>query len=240
MSENIYSQERIVSESFVEANGTLKLAKLLALIQEVSLGGSNFLHVGVETLHEKNLYWVVMSYRFEIAKMPRVDDKITLFTYPGEARSFVYPRHYYILDDKNNVIVRGVSLWAILDRNTHRPTLGSQTGFIAPAVKTEGELGWPLPMDLGDLTEKEVRLVRNSDLDFNNHMNNIRYLDFALDTEPTDFFVNHEVATLQITFSKETMPGAQMHLLTSQKEKTHSYQGVVDGKSVFSAQITLK
>jgi medium-chain acyl-[acyl-carrier-protein] hydrolase len=238
--EKIYHQENTIGESLVGADGQIKLAKFLALIQEASLGGSDFIGASAETMKERHFYWVVMSYRFEIERMPRLDEKIIIRTYPGETKAFVYPRYYEVLDEKKNLLVRGVSLWALLNQESHKTSTPEENGVHAKAVTEEGQLAWPRTMDLGELSEKEIRKVRNSDIDFNGHMNNIRYLDFALDTEEPDFLMKNPLKSFQINFSSETRADQEMTILSGAKGKIHSYQGKVDGKNTFSLQLELK
>jgi len=236
--EKIFGQNFPMEESYLSPHGNLRLCKFLSLIQEVVLGGSDFVGVGVEKVKTKNLYWVVMSYRFEITRMPTIGETIFIQTYPGKSRSFVYPRYFIVQDGKKNIIMRGISMWALLDHATHRPVTPEVSGFEANYVYSfPEELPWPRTMPLGDLQLKESRLVRDSDIDFNGHMSNIRYMDFALDTESLDFFDKHKVTAFQINYSSETTVGMTMDIYTSEAPRAHSYQGRVNGKTVFSLQV---
>lgn len=240
MSNTVYEQENVITESFCYSNGKLKLDRLLSLVQESSLGGSAFLGAGVEDIKKNHIFWVVMSYRFEIARWPSAGEKVTISTYPGETKAFVYPRHYVMKDAKGEVIVRGIGLWALLDTTSHRPTLPPANGVSLKAEKSEGELPWPPSLKPNDLVSVEKRPVRLSDLDFNGHMNNVRYLDFALDAETKDFLLSKEAASLQINFQSETMLGKEMEILISKGENPRLYEGRVDGKPVFAAKIEFK
>jgi hypothetical protein len=62
-------------------------------------------------------------------------------------------------------------------------------------------------------------------------------MDFALDTESLDFFDKHKVTAFQINYSSETTVGMTMDIYTSEAPRTHSYQGRVNGKTVFSLQV---
>jgi Acyl-ACP thioesterase len=238
--EKIYGREFVMEESYLSPKGNLRLSKFLALVQEVVLGGSDFVGVGVEKVKEKNLYWVVMSYRFEIARMPRLGEKIFFQTYPGKSRSFIYPRYFIISDEAKHVIMRGISMWALLDHVTHRPVTPEVSGFYGNYIYSfPEELAWPPTMRLGDLTLKESRPVYPSDIDFNGHMSNIRYMDFALDSEALDFFDTHKIKAFQINYSSETTVGAKMNIYSSVQAPLLSYQGRVNDKTVFSLQIEL-
>jgi medium-chain acyl-[acyl-carrier-protein] hydrolase len=226
-----------ISESFCLPNGALRIASFLRLIQEASIGGSAYLGEGVETLKAKGLYWVVMSYHFVVSRWPLANERITIETYPGVTKAFVYPRHYVVTDEKGDVIVRGISLWAILDKTSHKPTIPPANGVVIAPVHQAGELVWPPRQLLEGLSAKENRLVHNSDLDFNGHMNNIRYVDFALDSDDLAFYSSHIPSEFQITFSSETTLGETMEISSSLSETARHYQGKVGGKSVFALSV---
>ncbi len=237
---NNFSLTSPISESYCLPNGALRIASFLRLIQEASIGGSAFLGKGVETLKEKNLYWVVMSYHFQISRWPSANEKITIETFPGVTKAFIYPRHYIVYDEKGAVILRGISLWAVLDHVNHKPTLPPANGVDIPAVHREGELPWPPRQLLEDLCVKENRLVRNSDLDFNGHMNNIRYVDFALDSDDFLFYSSRIPTEFQMTFSSETTLGKTMEIASKLTDERRDYQGKVEGKPVFSLSVMFK
>lgn len=238
--EKIYHQDLVISSGMLTPKGQLKLHDLLEIIQEASIGGSAFVGAGVEDIRKKNLYWVVMSYRFEITRMPKLDEKITVYTYPSANKVFIYPRQYKITDQKGNVLIRGTSLWALLDFASHKPTGPESNGFLLKPVHEDGELAWPPRLAIADATLQETREVRPSDLDFNGHMNNIRYLEFALDTEKEVFEDAHDVTSFQINFLSETHLGAAMALYRVVKDHDFDYEGKVDDKTVFTLSINVK
>ena len=132
--EKIYQQNLVISSGMLTPKGRLKLHDLLAIIQEASIEGSAFVGAGVEKIRQHNLYWVVMSYRFEIYRLPVLDERITVSTYPSDNRAFIYPRHYKITDQNGGVLIRGASLWALLDLSTHKPSGPENNGFLLQGV----------------------------------------------------------------------------------------------------------
>jgi medium-chain acyl-[acyl-carrier-protein] hydrolase len=238
--EKIYQRDLVISSGMLTPKGQLKLHDLLEIIQEASIEGSAFVGAGVEAIRKKNLYWVVMSYRFVITRMPSLGEKITVETYPSENKVFIYPRQYKITDQKGKVLIRGTSLWALLDLTSHKPTGPESNGFLLKAIHEEGELPWPPRLAITDAQLVEKREVKPSDLDFNGHMNNIRYLEFALDTEKEVFEDAHDVSDFQINFTSETHLGAEMALYRKAAEKSFDYEGKVDDKTVFTLQVNVK
>jgi medium-chain acyl-[acyl-carrier-protein] hydrolase len=234
------ASQNIFEQNFVVEENVLSLSSFLANIQETSLGGSAFVGVSVEEVKKKNLYWVVMGYSFQITRWPLKGEKITIATYPGQDISFVYPRHYEVHDERGELLIQGSSLWALLDRTTHKATTPAQTGVRPPFIKKEGELPWPRTLHLEGLSFVGKRLVTSEDIDFNGHLNNVRYLDFALATREKDFYEGHLPTALLINFLAETHLGEEMSLYKGEEDHTQTYQGRVNDKNVFSLLITTR
>ena len=238
--EKIYQRDFIVSSLMLSPKGGLKLHQLLEVAQDASIGGSAFVGASVESLREKNLYWVVMSYGFVIERKPELGESLSVLTYPGDNQAFIYPRHYKIVDRSGRVIIRGIGLWALLDGSSHKPSGPESNHILLKTHREEGELSWPPRLMLANPVLVESREVRPSDLDFNGHMNNIRYLDFALDTEKEIFEDAHDITDCQINFHSETHLGSAMELYREEDGKRFAYEGRVDGKKVFALAINVR
>ena len=132
------------SESFCLPNGALRIASFLRLIQETSIGGSAFLGDGVETLKAKNLYWVVMSYHFVVTRWPLANEKITIETYPGLTKAFIYPRHYVVYDEKGEIISEASRFERCSTIKATSRRFRRQTGWRSPqSIKRANCLGLP-------------------------------------------------------------------------------------------------
>jgi medium-chain acyl-[acyl-carrier-protein] hydrolase len=235
--QKMFEQSFEIEDSFTNPEGVLKPTEFLFLIQQATLGGSAFVGAGVEKVRDLGLFWVVMSYHFVFERMPRLGEKITIRTYPSPAKAFIYPRHYCVYDEAGKLIIRGISLWALLDRKSHKPTFPAKNGIDPLPQSVEGELPWPPSLVLSGLPLIETRLVRYSDLDFNGHMNNVRYLDYALDSERSNFYDLHAIKEMQITFSSESQLGEEMNLYAKSEGENHYYQGKISERNVFAVKI---
>lgn len=235
----IYHQDVLVGDSLVTARGTLRLSRFLSLIQEAAIGGSAYAGAGVEKVKELNLYWVVMRYHFAILRMPKVGERVRFWTYPGAPKSFVYPRFFVVEGANKEVLIRGSSLWALLSRLSHKPSPADQNHLPTASDHSEDDqLAWPSAIALSSLTLLEERPIRHSDMDFNGHMNNVRYLDFALDAMPMGYFEEHPIISFQIQYSSECHSGEKMDLYAAQEATLYSFQGKVGERNVFALQIS--
>ena len=81
-----------------------------------------------------------------------------------------------------------------------------------------------------------------SDIDTNGHVNNVKYVVWALDALEYDFVKNNKVKELLVNFDSEVLPGQSVDLyrvVEQTPEGTNCYvQGKVEGKTSFSVKIT--
>ena len=131
-------------------------------------------------------------------------------------------------------------MWVTLEPSTHRilrPTaLPAAQGCLSC---TSGELFAPLPrLSCDNVRLHHVHEVRYSDLDVNNHVNNVRAVELisdALDLHRQPGFVSE----LQVNYTAETACGESLSLLTGTADSARYIRGEADGKTRFEALATL-
>ena len=57
--------------------------------------------------------------------------------------------------------------------------------------------------------QKEI-VLRRSDIDFNNHVHNLFYLDFALEALPDEVYKNEQFSSIRITYKNAITEGEQV------------------------------
>ena len=139
------------------------------------------------------------------------------------------------------VAVRGAALsgvaissWVILDPQTHRVLRPATVPAAANYVCAERET-MPMPgkLDCQTLPFHHAHQVTYSDLDINRHLNNVRIAELvsdSLELGETDF-----VRSIQINYTAETPPHAQLELCAARTPDAFSVCGVSDGSVKFQA-----
>ena len=70
-----------------------------------------------------------------------------------------------------------------------------------------------------------TRTVLYSDVDLNQHMNNARYIDWALDLIDLDIHRNHFINEVTIHYKKEILPLAEVDLFMGQINDYYVVEG---------------
>lgn len=104
---------------------------------------------------------------------------------------------------------------------------------------SRGELFAPLPkLSCDNVRLHHVHEVRYSDLDVNNHVNNVRAVELisdALDLYKQPGYVSE----LQVNYTAETACGESLSLLTGTADSARYIRGEADGRTRFEALATL-
>ncbi len=160
----------------------LKMSSILDLTQEIATHHADILHVGFNDFIKDNLIWVIVRNRFEIIKDISNLSNVTIKTYPLKNNLMEYPRDYEIYNGKNELIIKGRSIWMIYSlnkKNVATPHL---------EIYEEGRKGvfenrlkrLPKPLKNKEDYVKDI-IVRQSLLDHNMHLNNSHCADLFID-----------------------------------------------------------
>ncbi|MBR2988380.1 MAG: hypothetical protein IKC64_01500 [Clostridia bacterium] len=139
-----------------------------------------------------------------------------------------YVRDYYIYDKDGNLLVKGTSQWVLIDFTSRR--------IVRPCVEFEGEFSTKKAYDERKIEKIEPNksvyyydyTVRPIDIDYNGHMNNIRYADIVFNCENTDKPIKRFV----INFINEAKLG---QTLACYGDGINTYCAFTDDKPCFSA-----
>lgn len=193
----------------VDYRKRLTVQRLMNFFEDAAISQSERLGVGLEFLKHSRLAWVIHQWNIKIDRYPVFGEKIKVRTYPEGFYKFYAFRKFEVFDAGNNKMVNGDSVWLLLDADKKRPVKVPEQ--LAHAYGLEKELAddsrivklkEPLRVD----SEREFK-VRFSDIDINNHVNNVQYFEWAFESLPEDMLKNYSVKNLKLTYKKEARFG---------------------------------
>lgn len=155
--------------------------------------------------------WVLSRMIFEIDRWPRLGETYSISTWVRRYYRYFTDRCFDIRDAEGRVIGRVFTIWAMINETTRKPQ---------PLTELFGHTFDPYletvrPCKMQPLSHIRVdadipattRRAYYSDIDENNHVNSIRYIELILDTFPQTFFASHEVRRLEIAYNTESYSG---------------------------------
>ena len=233
-----YTKEFIVPYYDCDKNCLLKTEALLAYMEDTSSFHSDALGVGLNELRKNNYGWMLNRWRARFFKYPRVKDKIIIKTWTSGFDKFYAYREFEVYDGNNDIICQATTLWIFLDMERKKPKrVPKEFDGIYKLVDEK------LMHDFVDFrndfnTNEGIDFyVRKSDIDYNHHVNNVRYLNWMIEAIPNEVYDNYKLYELDIQYKKEIKLGTTINSSTAEtldKENPTYLHKITDGEEVNS------
>jgi medium-chain acyl-[acyl-carrier-protein] hydrolase len=202
----------------------LTLAAAFNYCQEAAADHARELGCGAEQLRESGMAWVLSRMSLALDERPGWMGRVVVRTWPrGWDRLFAI-RGFQLLTPEGRVIGSGRSAWLLLRMDSLRPQRPSALGAPVPenlelpiledgarAIERRTDTGAPMAFRAG-----------YTDIDYNGHVNNARYIRWIQDALPMDALLRADALRLDINYLAETRQG-DVALV--------SYAGAGDGKA---------
>ncbi|HOQ06532.1 MAG TPA: thioesterase [Clostridiales bacterium] len=246
--EAVYRNTYTVGYSDVDFLKCLKCSKLFEYFQDTASEDVKRLGAGVDTLAEKySVAWVLTRIRVEFARIPELNESITVATWPHPPGKMEFGRDFKVCGEDGDAIIRAVSTWVLIDTKTRELRRSDYIHMEHPEFIAEHALD-TRPGKLRPLGKPEPvyrKVVGYSDVDFNGHINNSRYIDYIMDCFPVESHRQYMLKAIEVNYIKEAFPGDTLLLcreIPDDGDGTVYIEGVneEDGKPCFKARIWVR
>ena len=211
----MYSKSFIVSNNDVDKRFKLKISAIFRFFQDIALLATEDLGVDSISLSKRNIDWVITRMTVQINRLPDCDEEITVHTYPGKDMAMLYPRYFFITDRQGEVIIRSSSIWALIDNISRKVIVDRDVISKLPGESADNQLPLPEKLPLPEnVNFVEKRTIHYSDLDFNSHMNNVRYVELLMDVHDSSFYDSHRLTSLTLNYMKEIKEKEAVEIFT--------------------------
>lgn len=188
-----------------DAEGRMPLTLLTERIIEAATEHANALGIGYATLIKKNLGWVLSRLSIEMTRYPGINEEYTVTTWIETYNRRFSERNFRFTDGNGETIGHARTIWVPMNFATR--TLGDISQF---GMENFPCAALPCPIERtprldspGADADEELYTFRYCDLDFNRHVNTVRYIGLLLNHWPLGFHDRHIPARFDIIFSKE-------------------------------------
>ena len=181
---------------------------------------------GIDFLAGKNYGWVLSRLCVEMDYMPKQYSEYTLHTWIGGYNRLSSTRNFTLTDDNGVVFGRAVSQWCMLDFDTRRPVDMATLAQVHDGTIVDCPSPCEAPRRLGVVDGEAVakHRVAYSDIDFNRHMNTMRYIDLIFDSLPIEVPEKLDAMRLDINFVREALYGDEILLYASEQESLRNFE----------------
>lgn len=219
----------------VDVNGVCRASTLLRYLQIAANSQLADHGMTYDALKGEGRAFILSRIAMEFTESPRAYVPIVAATAACESRGFRFLRTYE-LRREDTVIGRAVSVWALIDTDTH--ALIRTNDFSMPVALAPAPASLPAPIRFPEEpTEVGRYTVTYAELDQNGHMNNTHYPDIYANFLPIE---GQRIATLSIAYLKEARGGDVLRVERGGREGVYYFRTVLPSGEVNSeAELTL-
>jgi acyl-ACP thioesterase len=217
---NIWTETCTVRFSAVDRSKQMTLDAALNFFQEAAINHAENLGVGQEALARSGQAWILSRMSIEIVRRPAYGETITIRSWPRGGEKLFALRDYDIRDDRDIPVVRARSGWLIIDLEKRRPLRPQAVMDTLPLNDGQNALV-TAPVGLAEqqgLQKANERRAVYTDIDFNGHVNNVRYIQWIQDILDPELLENAKRMRLDINYLNEILPGELTDIWQARQE----------------------
>jgi acyl-ACP thioesterase len=201
----------------IDRSDRLTLASVFDFFQEAAISHAEALGVGRDAMGLAKQGWVLSRISVVLERRPRMGETITVRTWPRGWEKLFALRDYDIRDASDTPIVRGRSGWLILDIEKRRPLRPQAAMADLPLNEGLDALpGGGAGLAARDsLLRAGERRAAYSDIDYNGHVNNTRYVRWIQDITEPEILEKAGRMRLDINYLSEIRLGETVELWTA-------------------------
>lgn len=180
---------------------------------------------GLNDIEKTGFTWILLNWKLRVFKRPIYGEKIFIKTWARKSEKFYTYRDYQVFDSSSNLLAIATTKWLLLNAKTMGIEKISEDiiSKYYPENTTVFE-GEPEINKIADPKEYLTCMnykVQRKDIDINNHMHNVYYLDLAYEALPEEVYKNCKFDNLETMYKKEIKFGETVKCFYSNIDDIH-------------------
>jgi acyl-ACP thioesterase len=211
--------------------GKATIPVIVNCIFQAATAHANERGFGYDDIRKDNIAWVVSRISVEMDEYPEHDENITVETWIENVTRFFTQRCIRFINKDNRVIGYARTIWAAININTRRPVdLPAWRPDLAEYIVPDKECPLEKLAKISPVNGVEPSMgytVRYSDIDINQHMNSIKYIEHTLNIFDLKVFKEKFIRKYEIVYLVEGIFGDKLKLY---KQAVSDDECVIDTK----------
>ena len=196
-----YTQDFRVGLSMLGQNIYISNKGLLSILQDVAEMHSASIGIGVTDIDKTNFSWALLNWKVRIISRPKYGETLTVKTWSRYSTKLYSYRDFEVYNATGDLVAIATSKWILIDVEKWKIAKLEDDLISKYEPKSVFDL-----VELDKLEEPEKidcsidYKIRKADIDVNNHVNNLCYVDIALEGYPGSINDFNSVTDLEIQF----------------------------------------
>ena len=198
-----YTMQVKVKPSDVDMYQQLTFKDLFTYLENAAEEHTKVLNLGRDYLLEQGMVWVLARVEVDMKRLPGYDELISITTWPGVTKKFLYPRYFTIYDKNMEEIGKIATVWTLFD--IHSRNVVSDLDNIIPVKEEDLYKQYPMPRKINVVPYNYEISYRPSysDFDCNKHLNNARYMELVYNLLGFSFFEKNFITNMVVKYVHE-------------------------------------
>ncbi len=218
----LFEKSYLLTAGETDAQGRMPVTLVAAQAIEIATLHADALGIGYSQLAEHHLGWVLARISIEMIRYPQINETYKLSTWIEGYNRFFSDRCFEMTDAEGNTIANIRSVWVAIDVEKRKMADISQLerGSFPILERT-------CPVDkcgaLAIAKDTDVKIDNYTfnycDIDFNRHVNTVRYINAVLNLQSLDFYDRHIIRRIEASFEHESYYGDHVELRTGASQR---------------------
>ena len=215
---------------------------ILSYLENIGTLHSDTVGYGVKDIKTKNRAWILLDWKLDVIKRLSFGEKVIVKTWAVhiDKPTFSVYRNFEVLNKNEEIIATATSKWLLYDtQNEKICKLDEEYNIMYNTEGSEKEAEEKIiklkePSSYEKVIEYEIR---RSDIDINNHVHNLNYLNIAYEALPNDVYFSDEQKNIHIMCKHQIKLGnkvkcfytkeGNMHIVTIKSEDEKTLHAIV-------------
>jgi medium-chain acyl-[acyl-carrier-protein] hydrolase len=203
----IWQDDYIIHSYDSDYQKKAKITTICNYFQDSAWKHAENLGWGFQRLLNENKMWLLVRLSLLVKRYPVWSEAIRLQTWPKGTEGLIALRDFEVTSQTGETLVAGTSAWIIADITTRRPQ--RLENFNMPFSKDKHALE-KKPEKITEAVNAKLALAFNvllSDLDANFHVNNVKFIEWIIDSVPFETWKDKTILSFDINYLSEARVG---------------------------------
>lgn len=223
----------------IDSENKLTTRSIIQFMQEAAGMHSHVTGYGLEN---PNCSWIILNWKVKVFLRPSWGHTLTVKTWPRIIEKIYSYRDFELFDENENLVAIATSKWVLINPKTSSiakitPKMVDDYGIYEKQVfkeKMDEKLKVPEQLDY-----VYSYTIQRRDIDTNHHVNNLNYIDFALEALPKEVIDKLPLSELEIIYKKQILYKDTIKMYYSYENNKHIVTIKNEDDSIVHAVVTI-
>jgi len=240
-----FEREYTIGAREIGINNKLTNYGILAFLEDIAGIHSDNVGYGVKDVAENKKVWILMDWKLKVIKRAGFGEKIIIKTWAktmSKPQFYTY-RDFEVYNEKQELIAIATSKWVFLDIEKERISKIDLDvlKIYNPDEKCVFGVEEIEKINIPEIFESYTEYqVKRFDIDVNQHMHNLNYLNLAYEALPEEVYKTQEFNDVRVTYKHQIKLGDNVKCYYSNLNGVHTVVIKSEDESITHAIVELK